>query len=240
MDERSSSKVQGVRGAQRPRSTERWATFDCYGTLVDWEGGIARTFLRLWPQANPARLLERYHELEPQVQQGSSASYAVVLTDVLVRLADDEGLRLGDEERSALARSLPEWPPFPEVPDALRELRSRGWRLAILSNTDPEFLAASVSRIGVDVDQRITVAEAGSYKPAHGHWETFFQTSGAVRDAHVHVAASLFHDIHPAHALGLRSVWINRRAEDSDAPRDAELPDLRGLPDTLDGMVPDG
>lgn len=214
-----------------------WITFDCYGTLIDWEGGITRTFLRLWPEANPAKLLERYHETEPQVQEGSSASYADILTEVLVRLAEDEGLPLEDGERSALASSLPQWPPFAEVPAALRELRAQGWRLAILSNTDPELLASSVERIGVEIDHRITVAEAGSYKPAHGHWETFFETTGASRDAHVHVAASLYHDIAPALALGLRSVWINRHGESSDLAPDAELPDLSALPQSVEAIL---
>jgi 2-haloacid dehalogenase len=123
------------------------------------------------------------------------------------------------------------------VPGALRELRERGWRLAILSNTDPDLLAASVDAIGVPVDLRITAAEAGSYKPAPGHWERFFERTAADRARHVHVAASLFHDIAPCRELGLTAVWINRLGEASELPRAAELPDLARLPDTLDGLV---
>ena len=88
------------------------------------------------------------------------------------------------------------------------------------------------------VDETITVKEAGSYKPAHGHWERFFQRTGADRARYVHVAASLVHDIAPAHKLGLRAVWINRLGERSDLPRAAELPDLSDLPSTLDRLVP--
>jgi 2-haloacid dehalogenase len=123
------------------------------------------------------------------------------------------------------------------VPPALAELRERGWRLGILSNTDPDLLAASVGNIGVEVDLRITVAEAGSYKPAHGHWERFFAVSGADPARHVHVAASVFHDIAPAADLGMPAVWINRLTETTPLPRTAELADLSGLPGTLDAIV---
>jgi len=128
--------------------------------------------------------------------------------------------------------------PVFEVPGALAQLRTRGWRLAILSNTDPDLLDASLESIGTPVDLRVTAAEAGSYKPAHGHWERFFELSGAERERHVHVAASLFHDIAPCRELGLTAVWINRLAETSDLPRAAELADLADLPDTLDRLVP--
>jgi 2-haloacid dehalogenase len=151
--------------------------------------------------------------------------------------ASREGLELADEERQALGDSLPTWPPFDEVPSSLAELRSRGWRIGILSNTDPEFLDASLEAIGVPVDVRITAAEAGSYKPAHGHWLRFFEQTGAERERHAHVAASLFHDIAPANELGLRAVWINRLRETSDLPRVAELGDLSKLPETLDDLV---
>jgi len=123
------------------------------------------------------------------------------------------------------------------VPATLAELRAGGWRLGILSNTDPDLLAESVGTIGVEVDLQITAAEAGSYKPAHGHWRRFFAVSGADPARHVHVAASLFHDIAPAADLGIPAVWINRLAESSPLPRKAELIDLAGLPDALDAIV---
>mgnify|MGYP000247646627 FL=1 len=216
---------------------ERWATFDCYGTLIDWMGGIRATLAELWPEHDADLLLAAYHEIEPEVQRGRAVPYRQVLAESLERVAHREGLELAEEDREALAASLPSWPPFPEVPAALAELRRRGWRLAILSNTDPDLLDASLEQIGVPVDLRITAAEAGSYKPAPGHFERFFERSGAERERHVHVAASLFHDIEPCARLGLRAVWINRLGESSDLPRAAELADLSELPDVLDRLV---
>jgi len=220
--------------------SDRWATFDCYGTLIDWMSGIRDTLAELWPERDAELLLALFHEIEPEVQEGRSIPYRQVLAEALGRLAHREGLSLADEDREALAESLLTWPPFPEVPGALAGLRERGWKLAILSNTDPDLLDASLSLIGVPVDLRITAAEAGSYKPAHGHWERFFERTNADRAKHVHVAASLFHDIAPCREMGLVAVWINRIGEVSDLPRAAELSDLHPLPDTLDRLVPAG
>jgi len=216
---------------------ERWASFDCYGTLIDWMGGIRATLRDIWPEHDAELLLAAYHQVEPEVQHGRSVTYRQVLAESLERVAHREGLELYEDDRQALGDSLPSWPPFPEVPSALTELRGRGWRIAILSNTDPDLLDASLEEIGVPVDLRITAAEAGSYKPAHGHWERFFERTGAERECHVHVAASLFHDIAPAAELGLRSVWINRLHETSELPRAAELTDLSKLPEILDDLV---
>jgi 2-haloacid dehalogenase len=218
--------------------TTRWATFDCYGTLIDWMGGIRDTLADLWPEHDAELLLSAYHEVEPEVQRDRAIPYRQVLAESLERVARREGLTLEHADREALAESLPSWPPFAEVPDALAELRTRGWRIAILSNTDPDLLEASIEAIGVPVDLAVTAAEAGSYKPAHGHWERFFAQTGADRARHAHVAASLFHDIAPSAELGLRAVWINRLGEVSDLPRAAELPDLAQLPETLDRLVP--
>ena len=215
----------------------RWATFDCYGTLIDWEGGLRDAFGALWPEASRDRLLRLYHTVEPRVQERGELTYREVLARCLAAVSAIDGLAAPEGRRDALAESLPSWPPFPEVPGALAELRERGWRLAILSNTDPDLLAASVTAIRVPFDALITAREAGSYKPAPGHWERFFADTGAAPDDHVHVAASLFHDIEPAARMGLRTVWVNRLGESSSLPRAAELPDLGGLPDVLDQLA---
>jgi 2-haloacid dehalogenase len=217
--------------------SERWATFDCYGTLIDWNGGIEAALATTWPDADAERLLADYHAVEPRIQAGSDLPYREVLARGLAAVGAIEGLELPAGREGALAESLPGWPPFGEVPGSLAALRERGWRLAILSNTDPDLLAASVEGIGVEFDELVTAADAGSYKPAAGHWETFFDRTGSDRARHVHVAASLFHDIAPCAELGVPAVWINRLGERSELPRAAELPDLGELPATLEGIL---
>jgi 2-haloacid dehalogenase len=217
---------------------ERWATFDCYGTLIDWNGGIGRELERLFGAEHVPRLLHGYHELERELQrERPDATYREVLTVSLTRLAEREGLRLPLDEQDALARSLPGWEPFPEVADALADARERGWKLAILSNTDRDYIDASLARIGVTFDLSIVASEIGSYKPAPRHWEVFHDETGVPRDAHVHVGASLFHDIAPAHALGLRTVWINRLGEEAEPQPDVELHSLAGLGGVLDTLA---
>jgi len=218
--------------------SDRWATFDCYGTLIDWDGGIRDTLEQLWPELDSDELLARYHEIEPRVQLQPGLPYRDVLAESLRLLAEHEGLGLDPRDRTALADSLPRWRAFPEVPSSLDELRARGWRLAILSNTDPDLLEASLAQIGAPVDTTVTAAEAGSYKPAHGHWTTFFDQHDAERTRCVHVAASAFHDLAPCAELAVPAVWINRLAEESDLPRAADLSDLTGLADVLDRLVP--
>ncbi len=213
---------------------DRWASFDCYGTLIDWDGGLRSELARVFGEDDADELLGAYHRLEPELQRDGSRSYREVLTEAVRRLGAPPGTEHG------LAESLPAWRAFPEVHGALHELRLRGWKLAILSNTDDDFIAASQVQIGVPFDEVVVAQEIGSYKPAHRHWEEFFQRTRAAREGHVHVGASLFHDIVPATELGLRSVWINRLAETAppDAQPTRELTDLFSLPETLAALVP--
>jgi 2-haloacid dehalogenase len=205
-------------------TTDRWATFDCYGTLIDWNGGIRGAL-------GSDELVARYHELEPQVQsENPSASYRDVMTAV--------SRRLGADDPEGLARSLPSWEPFPDTRVSLEEARSRGWKLAILTNSDRDFIEASMQRIGVPFELAVVASEIGSYKPARAHWDRFFAQTGAATDHHVHVAQSHFHDVVPARALGLTTIWVNRLGQRAEPPPTRELPDLTGLPDTLDELVP--
>ncbi|HEY7075696.1 MAG TPA: HAD family hydrolase [Solirubrobacteraceae bacterium] len=212
----------------------RWATFDCYGTLVDWNAGIARELERLLGRAD----LERYHEIEPRVQrERPTAAYRDVMADVLAELAADAGVELPEGERDALGRSLPGWPVFAEVPAALAEARARGWRLVALTNSDRDLIDASLETIGVPFEGAVVASEIGSYKPAHRHWSAFYEHFDADPARHVHVAQSHFHDIAPAHALGIPTVWINRLGERGEPAPTRELPDLDGLGGVLDALV---
>ncbi len=217
----------------------RWATFDCYGTLVDWNAGIRAELARLLGPSNADELLSRYHAVEPRVQsEHPTWSYREVMAAVLAELASEAGVELPAGERDALGRSLPGWPVFAEVPGALAEAHDRGWRLVALSNTDRDLLEASMRKIGVPFDGAIVASEIGSYKPAPGHWQAFQESTGADPARHVHVAQSHFHDIVPADALGIRTVWINRLGERGEPAPTRELPDLRGLADVIDELVP--
>jgi len=210
---------------------DRWATVDCYGTLIDWNGGIRRELSRVFGEARADAQLERYHDVEPTLQVGGERTYREVMCRAMRELGAPEG------EEGALSAGLPSWQPFPEARPALEDARSRGWKLAILSNTDRDFIEASIERIGVPFELAIVASEIGSYKPGHRHWLRFFEETGASRDGHVHVAQSHFHDVVPATELGLRSVWINRYRESHELSPTRELPDLSRLPDTLDELV---
>ena len=199
---------------------DRWATFDCYGTLVDWNAGLAATL------GSPA-LLERYHEVEPVVQAGSPGlSYREVLRKTARRLGVD----------ADPAEALPGWPVFPDVPPELETARSRGWRLAVLSNSDRDLIEASIASIGVQFDLAIVASEIGSYKPAHRHWEAFATRPGACRTSMSRRATST------TSCRQLRSgsptVWINRLGERAEPAPTRELPGLTGLADTLEELVP--
>ena len=210
---------------------DRWATFDCYGTLIDWNGGIHAVLAEVFGEARADAQLARYHDIEPALEADGTRSYRQVMTEAMRELGAP------DAEAGALAGSLPLWEPFREVRSALIEARRRGWKLAILSNTDRDFIEASMERIAVPFELAIVASEIGSYKPAHAHWLHFFDETGASRDYHVHVAQSHLHDIVPAMQLGLRTIWINRGHQTGDPPPTRELPDLSPLPETLDELV---
>jgi 2-haloacid dehalogenase len=220
---------------------DRWATFDCYGTLVDWDAGLRNELEELFGSRYAGELLTRYHDLEPEIQASEPrASYRKVLTIALARLAVEAGLVLPEGQAGALASSLPRWPVFDDVRPGLTEARTRGWRLGILSNTDRDLIEASMESLAVPFDVAIVAGDIGSYKPAHRHWEVFREETGAEPSRHVHVAQSLFHDIAPATELGIPSIWINRRGEYDDPRPTVTLSGVRRLADALDSLVPAG
>ena len=209
--------------------TVRWVTFDCYGTLIDWERGVVEALRPLLPHAEAESLARRYIEIEAGIESGAYLPYR----DVLTRAGDALLRELGVEAPSPLAGSLASWPPFAEVSATLRVLRERGLRFAILSNVDRDLLEASVGALGIAPDLAITAQDCGSYKPAPGHWLLFQRRSGAPVEETLHVGASQYHDMRPAAALGYRTCFVDRHNEPLVTEPTLVLPDLAGLPDAI-------
>lgn len=212
-------------------------TFDCYGTLIDWEGGISAAFAQAAAAdgvaLDPAAALAAYTELEPMVEAEAFRSYREVLTETARRVASRFDWPLTDKRASFLADSLPHWRPFPDTNPALERLAGARYRLGILSNVDDDLLAATRQHLSVSFDLLVTAQQVGSYKPAHGHFHAARRRVGD--DRWLHAAQSYFHDVVPARTLGVPVVWINRRSEvAADGGRvEREFPTLARLADWL-------
>ena len=216
-----------------------WLTFDCYGTLIDWEGGIADALGPLLG-AGPDRrtLAARYIQVEAEVEHEAYRPYRDVLAEASARLMRELGCPLPPGRERVLPDSLPRWRPFPEVPDALRRLRDGGHRIAILSNVDRDLIDTSVPRLGVTPDLIITAEDCRSYKPAPGHWAAFQTRTGSGPARTIHVGASLYHDVIPAAALGYRTVFVNRHGDPvTGAAPTRVLADLALLPETVETLA---
>ena len=215
-----------------------FVSFDCYGTLVDWESGIAGSFASMAQQGGheiPPReaILEAHARHEPVVQAESFRSYRDVLTETAKRMGQEFGWKLPDATAAQLAESLPDWPVFPDTNPSLRRLREAGYQLGILSNVDDDLLCRTIANLDVGFDTLVTAEQVRAYKPAPPHFEHAAQRIGSSR--WLHVAQSWFHDIVPAKRHGVPSMWINRHREtpgDDGAPL-AEFVDLIGLADRL-------
>ena len=208
----------------------RWCTFDCYGTLIDWEGGISDALLPYF-ETPPDRdaLAREYIEAEASVESGTYLRYREVLDRAGAALLRAHGI----DRPSPLPASLPRWIAFAEVPAALRALQTGGRRIAILSNVDRDLIATSILKLGVTPDLVVTAEDVGSYKPATGHWVRFAELTGASTADTVHVGASQYHDMVPAAALGYRTVFIDRHAETLTTAPTRVLRDLSRLPATI-------
>lgn len=214
-------------------------TFDCYGTLVDWEAGIWEAFRRAAAEDGVSldreSVIEAYHAIEPMVESGEYRPYRDVLRETARRVAAECGWSIDRSQAGFLPRSLPDWPVFPDTNPALERL-ARGRRLGILSNVDDDLLDGTARRLSVEIDFRVTADRVESYKPDLAHFEAARPFVGDT-GAWLHVAQSLFHDVVPARCLGIPVVWINRKGEEppADSPRpDRELPDLAALADWLE------
>jgi 2-haloacid dehalogenase len=211
-------------------------TFDCYGTLADWLGGMRAALARHVGPEDAERLLSAYHALEADVEaQRPAPPYREVLTETLRRAAEREGVALPPEGERTLVEHWHELPIFDDVGPALSALRDAGWSLAILSNCDDDLLATTLERMPVPFDLCVTAEQVGSYKPDPGHWRAFAERTEADRGRWVHAAQSWFHDIVTASELGLPSVWVDRLGSGEDAARaTVRIEDLRGLPDAVE------
>jgi 2-haloalkanoic acid dehalogenase type II len=187
-------------------------TFDCYGTLIDWERGIGDAFEAAaradGVTLDRAALLHVYHEVEPVVQAERYRSYREVLMLTARQVAERLGWKLAPGRERFVPDSLPSWPPFADTNPALQRLVAAGHRLAILSNVDDDLLAGTRRHLTVPFEFVVTAQQVGSYKPAPAHFETARARIGDAR--WLHVAQSYFHDIQPARRLGIPAAWINR------------------------------
>jgi 2-haloalkanoic acid dehalogenase type II len=213
------------------RVTVELVTFDCYGTLIDWRGGILRAIRERVPASagvDPETFFAAYMETEAETEAGPWRPYRDILSATVARLIERFGWPTPPEGTAFLAESLPGWEPFPDVAPALTGLRARGYRLGILSNVDDDLLVASVARIGVPFDVLITAERVRSYKPAPAHFEAALAEVGGDTSRLVHMAQSHYHDVAAAVPLGIATVWVNRRGEPLPGPPEptAEHPDL--------------
>ena len=197
-------------------SAFRAFTFDCYGTLIDWEQGILRA-LRALPgiDADDEALLAAFARHEHAIQEENPAMlYPGVLSCVCKALAADIGRAATDEEAAAFGASIADWPPFPDTVDALAYLKQHGL-LMVLSNVDRASFSHSARRLGDPFHAVVTAEDVGSYKPAPAHFErakTLLTDDGIAPGEVLHVAQSLFHDVVPGRAAGFSTCWIDRRA----------------------------
>lgn len=215
-------------------------TFDCYGTLIDWETGLLASLqplLRKYGiQKTDEEVLSVYAHLEQRAEEGEYHPYRDILRQVVLNMGTELGFTPTPGEADCLSRSLSSWPPFPDTAQALGRLRKK-FQLGILSNIDEDLFRGSSHHLGVNFDWVITAQQVRSYKPGEGHFIRAIETLGIPRDCILHVAQSLYHDIIPAKRLGLSTVWVNRRqgktgsgaTPSAQAIPDLEVPDLETL-----------
>jgi 2-haloacid dehalogenase len=218
----------------------RLLSFDCYGTLIDWETGI---FSALHPilaahgkTVPDAEILRLYSELESEAEQGEFHPYREVLQSVVRGFGDRLGFEPSDSEIRSLPDSMPNWPPFADTVAALGTLKTR-YQLAIISNVDDDLFAPTARRLQIPFDYVITAQQARAYKPSLQIFKLAQQRTGAAPEKWLHVAQSVYHDVIPARSLGIASVWVNRpssrpgsgASKAASGQPDLEVPDLKTL-----------
>jgi 2-haloacid dehalogenase len=217
---------------------DKWLTFDCYGTIADWNTCMLRA---LQPVAGAAAgsLLTAYHQAELALEAGPSwRPYRDVLRTGLRAAADHVGVRLGPGQDSALVDGWPSMTVFSDVPDALGDLVFLGWRLAILTNCDDDLFASTAAALPVSFDLVVTAEQVRSYKPDLAHFRRFAELSGATSANWIHVANSWVHDVLPAARMGVRCVWVDRDLTGHPAKlAERRVTAMRRLPEAVDAVA---
>jgi len=226
-------------------------SFDCYGTLIDWESGILpvlRAVLASHGQSLPdAAILELYGEFEAEAESGPYQSYRHVLQAVVRAFADRLHFQASSAEIRSLHESVRAWPPFPDTVPALRELQKR-YKLVVISNIDDDLFAETRKHLDVQFDGVITAEQARSYKPSINNFQMALRALAISPDQLLHAAQSIYHDVVPARSLGIATVWVNRKsarpgmgavrasaALAAEKRADLEVPDLASLAAAVTG-----
>ncbi len=222
-----------------------WVSFDCYGTLIDWETGISDAVAAALAShdihLSRSEILELFAKVEPQIQDGGRyLEYRRVLRRVMAMIGVELGFQFTESDLTCLADTLPLWPIFPDTRSSLRAMKSR-FELAIISNVDDDLFAQTAQVLGVEMDAVITAQQVRSYKPSHRNFEAALERMGVDKSRWLHVGESLYHDIAPANELGISNVWVNRghdregvgATRPTDAKPDLETPDLAALVDLM-------
>ena len=207
----------------------QWISFDCYGTLVDWETGIFEAVAPVLAshgiRKSRAEILSLFADVEPRVQCASYLEYRHVLRRVMALIGGELGFQPTESDLACLADALPHWPVFPDTVGALRALQSR-FKLAVISNVDDDLFAGTAKALGIDFEVVVTTQQVRDYKPNLRHFHAAAEQMAVATDAWLHVAESLYHDIAPAHRLGIASVWVNRSDRGGGTQRTDAVPDL--------------
>lgn len=191
----------------------RLITFDCYGTLIDWETGMLKAMRPLFgaghDRARDFELLEMYGEIEAELESGPYLPYRKVLSETVQEMGNRLDKKISQEIGERFADSLITWEPFPDTVAALQRLAKK-FRLGIISNTDDDLFAETKKKLAVNFDPIVTAQQVKSYKPAHRNFEEMLRRAGLPKENILHAGQSVFHDVIPATQLGLRSAWVNR------------------------------
>lgn len=215
-------------------------SFDCYGTLIEWEAGILPAIRALLDRHHcpkpDATILELYGEFEAEAESGPYQSYRKVLESVVQRFGNRLGFQPSASDLRVLHESVPSWPPFPDTTSALQQLRKL-YQLAVISNIDDDLFASTRKHLGVEFDAVVTAQKAQSYKPSINNFRLALQELAVSPDRLLHVGQSIYHDVVPAQSLGIATVWVNRRSarpgvgavRPAVGKPDLEVPDLQTL-----------